>query len=76
MEVAVAADGRPQEIVLPHRPPQAGQFRYTIDVDPPASDPVIRHPPLARSILVREDKIRVLLVEGRRVSSIASSATC
>ena len=64
IEVAVAADGRPQEVVLPHRPGQTGQFRYTIDVERPSGDLSIRHPPLVRSIRVREEKIRVLLVEG------------
>jgi len=64
IEVTVAADGRAQEVVAPHRPIQTGQFRYTIDVEPPAGDPVIRHPPLVRSIRVREEKIRVFLVEG------------
>ena len=64
IDVTVAADGRPQEVVLPHRPTQTGQFRYTIDVEPPPGDPLTRHPPLARSIRVREEKIRVLLVEG------------
>ena len=64
IEVAIAADGRPQEIVLPHRPTQPGQFHYTIDVEPPPGDAVARHPPLARSIRVRTEKIRVLLVEG------------
>ena len=39
IEVTVAADGRPQEVVLPHRPTQTGQFRYTIDVEPPPGDP-------------------------------------
>jgi hypothetical protein len=64
VEVVVAADGRPQEVVLPHRPTQAGQFRYTIDVEPPPGDPPTPHPPLARSIQVRDEKLRVLLVEG------------
>ncbi len=39
IEVTVAADGRPQEVVLPHRPTETGQFRYTIDVEPPPGDP-------------------------------------
>ena len=64
IEVTVVADGRPQEVVIPHRPEQTGQFRYTIDVEPPAGDPPTLHPPLARTIQVREDKIRVLLVDG------------
>ena len=55
--------------MLPCRPTQTGQFRYTIDVEPPAGDQPAgelpaHHEPLARSIRVREEKIRVLLVEG------------
>ncbi len=64
IDVPVATDGRPQEVVLSHRPAQTGQFRYTIDVEPPPGDPLTRHPPLARSIRVRDEKIRVLLVES------------
>ena len=64
IEVTVAADGRPQEIVLPHRPDQTGEFRYTIDVEPPSGEVPVNHQPLARSVRVREEKIRVLLVEG------------
>ena len=36
VEITVAADGQPQEVVLPHRPTETGQFRYTIDVGTPA----------------------------------------
>jgi hypothetical protein len=64
IEVAIAADGRSQEVVLPHRPTETGQFRYTIDVELPPGDLPAPHPPLVRSIRVREEKIRVLLVEG------------
>jgi len=64
LEVTVAADGRSQEVVLPHRPTQTGQFRYTIDVQPSSGELPTRHPPLVRSIRVRDEKIRVLLIEG------------
>ncbi len=64
IEVTVAADGRPQEVVLPHQPTQTGQFRYTIDVEAPPGEPFTRQPPLVRTVRVREEKIRVLLVEG------------
>jgi hypothetical protein len=63
IEVTAGADGRAQEVVLPYRPTQTGTFRYTIDVQPPAGDPVV-HEPLARSIRVDEEKVRVLLVDG------------
>ncbi len=64
LEVTVVADGRSQEVVLPHRPTQTGQFRYTINVLPPSGELPTRYPPLVRSIRVRDEKIRVLLVEG------------
>ncbi len=64
VEVTVGPDGRPREIVLPHRPTQPGQFRYTIDIEPPPGGLPTRHPPLTRTIQVREEKIRVLLVQG------------
>jgi hypothetical protein len=63
IEVTAGADGRSQDVVLPYRPTQTGDFRYVIDVQPPAGDPVV-HEPLARSIHVREEKVRVLLVDG------------
>jgi hypothetical protein len=34
IEVTIPADARPQEVVLPYRPAETGQFRYTIDVEP------------------------------------------
>ena len=64
IEVAAGSDGRPREIVLPHRPTQPGQFRYTIDIEPPQGGLPTKHPPLVRAVAVREEKIRVLLVQG------------
>jgi len=90
VEATVAADGRPQQVVLPYRPAQPGQFRFTIEVEPDAGsgthdsglgrkpgeessqsgtasappDDGTAHRPLARSVRVREEKIRVLLVDG------------
>ena len=62
--VTVAADGRPQEVVLPYRPTETGQYRFTIDIEPPTGGLPAHYPPLARSIRVREEKIHVLLVDG------------
>jgi hypothetical protein len=94
-DVTVAADGVPQQVVIPYRPQQPGQFPFTIDIEsnagiaglgrdsgqsptrsfstaaPPiaaaANEPteyVTTSPPLSRSVQVRDEKIRVLLVDG------------
>jgi hypothetical protein len=90
-DVTVAADGRPQQVVIPYRPTQPGQFPFTIEIEagdgstglsrdtgkaPPGSGDtgalpstapvgdVAIGPPLSRSLDVRDEKIRVLLVDG------------
>ena len=35
LDVTVATDGRPQEVAMPYRPTRTGQFRYTVEVQPP-----------------------------------------
>ncbi len=35
-DVTVAADGRPQQVVIPFRPAQPGQFPFTIEIEPGA----------------------------------------
>jgi hypothetical protein len=64
IETTLGADGRSQELRLPYRPTQVGQFRYTIDVEPPEGGLPVAHAPLARSIQVRQTKIRVLLAHA------------
>jgi hypothetical protein len=66
IDATVGPDGQPQELVLPYRPTETGRFRYTIDVEPSGmtKELPVHHPPLARSIRVLEEKIRVLLVDG------------
>ena len=85
-DVTVAADGRPQPVVISYRPTQSGQFPFTVEIEPSAhgtdfsrsadQDPpkggttstadesVTTSPPLSRSVQVRDEKIRVLLVDG------------
>ena len=33
-DVIVSADGRPQQVVIPYRPAQPGQFTFTIEIEP------------------------------------------
>ena len=63
-ETTVGPDGQPQEVRLSYQPTQVGQFRYVIDVEPPEGGLQMKHPPLVRSIQVRKEKIRVLLVQA------------
>lgn len=64
IEVTVGAEGQSQEIRLPYRPTQVGQFQYIIDIEPPEGGLQTRNLPLTRSIQVRKEKIRVLLVQA------------
>jgi hypothetical protein len=34
LEVTVGPDGQPQQVRLPYRPTQVGQFRYVVEVEP------------------------------------------
>ena len=64
VEATLGADGQSQEIRLPYRPTQTGQFQYIIDIEPPEGGLQTRNLPLTRSIQVRKEKIRVLLVQA------------
>ncbi len=37
-DVAVSADGRPQQVTIPYRPAQPGQFAFTIEIEPTTSN--------------------------------------
>ena len=99
-DVTVAAEGRPQPVVISYRPTQLGQFPFTVEIEPSArgtgfsrnaeqepskgagtgeppghplagrgttsaaDEGVTTSPPLSRSVQVRDEKIRVLLVDG------------
>ena len=84
-DVTVAADGRPQPVVISYRPTRPGQFPFTVEIEPShgpdfsrnaeqeppkggttsaADEGVTTSPPLSRSVQVRDEKIRVLLVDG------------
>ena len=63
--MTVGPDGQPQEVRLPYRPTEVGQFRYLIEVEPPeggAAGRTDRRWPAP--IQVRKEKIRVLLAQA------------
>jgi hypothetical protein len=49
---------------LPYRPNKEGQFRYTIDLDPPPAELRGKVAPLERTVQVRRYKVRVLLAQS------------
>jgi hypothetical protein len=63
-DVTVGPDGHAKEVRLGYRPGEVGDFRYTIDVQPPEGGLQSKSPPLARTIRVRKEKIRVLLAQA------------
>ena len=63
-EVTVGPDGQAQEVRLSYRPQEVGQFRFVIQAEPPEASSAADNTRLARTIQVRKEKIRVLLVQG------------
>ena len=63
-EVAVAADDQPQTVRIPYRPGEEGRFRYVVEVDPLEGEIQTDNNRLERTIEVRNQQIRVLLVEA------------
>jgi len=64
VEATVGPDGQPQDVRLLYRPTEEGQFRYTLQVEPPEGGLQVAHAPLSRAIQVRRTKIRVLLAQA------------
>ena len=63
-EVTVGADGQPQEVRLPYRPKEVGQFRFIIQAELPEGMLAAESQRLTRTVQVRKEKIRVLLVQA------------
>jgi hypothetical protein len=63
VDVTVGPDGQPQAVRLPYRPKAVGRFRYVIEIEL-VEGLSTRPPPLVRTVRVRTEKIRVLLVGG------------
>ncbi len=63
-ETTVGPDGQPQQVRLAYRPTQTGQFQYVIELEPPEGEVRADDNRLEHDIQVREEKVRVLLVQG------------
>jgi len=64
VEVALEADGRPQTVRLPYRPPEVGKFRYVVEVTPQPGELQTDNNRQEHLVEVRKEQIRVLLVAG------------
>ena len=63
-EVTVGPDGQPQTVRLPYRPTQVGEFEYVVEVEPQEGELQTENNRLERTVQVRKEKIRVLLVQA------------
>ena len=64
MDVTVGPDGQPQPVRLSFRPTEAGQFEFVVEVEPQDAELQVENNRQTRTVQVRKEKIRVLLVEG------------
>jgi hypothetical protein len=63
-EVELDPQGGPRNVRLSHRPDQQGEFEYVVEVVPRAGEADVENNRLVRKITVREEVIRVLLVQA------------
>lgn len=64
IDVLVGPDGQPQQIRLPYRPTEVGQFRYVVEVAPQEGELQTENNRQQRTVEVHKEKIRVLLAQA------------
>ncbi len=64
IETQLGPDGEPQNIRLPYRPTEVGEFRYTVEVEPLDKEINKKNNTQSQLVSVRKEKIRVLLVQS------------
>ncbi len=64
VDVRLGPDGEPQNVRLPYRPTQVGEFRYTVAIEPLDKETNKKNNAQTRIVSVRKEKIRVLLVQA------------
>ena len=57
-------DGQPQPVRLPYRPTEVGEFRYVVEVEPLEGELQTDNNRQERTVHVRKEQIRVLLVQA------------
>ena len=64
ISATVEADGASQQLRIPYRPTEEGQFRYVVEVEPRQEELQTENNRQERTVRVRKEKIRVLLVQA------------
>jgi len=64
LEVTLDADGRSKLVRLPYRPAEVGKFRYVVEVEPQQGELNTRNNRKQRTVEVRKETIRVLLLQA------------
>ncbi len=64
IRVPIPPDGRPQPVEISHKPEEPGQFVYVLEVEPQPRELQLENNRIERTIDVRKDQIKVLIVEG------------
>jgi hypothetical protein len=64
IHVAAPPDGQSQRIEIGHRPKETGEITYTLEIDPQPRELQTENNRIERTINVRKEKLKVLLVES------------
>lgn len=64
VRVPIPPDGRPQKVELAHRPTQTGEITYVLEVESQPRELQTENNRIERAVDVRDEKLKVLLVEG------------
>jgi hypothetical protein len=65
VQVPIPPDGRPQRVEIRHTPTEVGPVRYVVEVEGQPREIEPGNNRLERTVDVRDEKVKVLLVEGR-----------
>lgn len=63
-EVSIESDDQSQQVRIPYRPTQVGQFEYVVEVEPRKGETQTENNRQSKVVQVRKEKIRVLLVQA------------
>ena len=64
LRVKAGPDGQAQRLRLPYKPPEVGEFEYTLEVEPLADEVQTANNRQTRKVSVRKEQVRVLLVQA------------
>ncbi len=65
VRVPIPPDGKPQKVEISHKPTETGQVTYVLEVEPQPRELQVENNRIERTVDVRDEKLKVLLVEGQ-----------